>query len=196
MSVEALAVVLHHSRAKGTDKLVLLGIANHAGDGGAWPSITTLAKYANVHERNVQRALDKLVELGEVAVYRNDGGDHRTKTWARPNRYDVLVACPATCDRTANHRIRELPRAPADLWIEGVAPAPGGGASATGGVAPAPGGGVAPAPPEPSLEPTINHGGRPASTTDRACATCLLPEPECQRRSRTSGHAFTPKVDA
>lgn len=34
MSIEAMAVALHHSKTQGATKLVLLGIANHEGDGG------------------------------------------------------------------------------------------------------------------------------------------------------------------
>lgn len=104
MSVEHLAVVLHHSRAKGTNKLVLLGIANHQGDGGAWPSVATLARYANVTERNVQKALSWLVSAGELVVYAQEGGTRDTPDHRRPNRYDVVVSCPSWCDRTSQHR--------------------------------------------------------------------------------------------
>lgn len=104
MSVEALAIVLHHSQARGTAKLVLIGVANHEGDGGAWPSVGTLATYANVSERSVQRALAELVDAGELAVEVQGGGLARTPDHERPNRYQVLVACPPWCDRTAQHR--------------------------------------------------------------------------------------------
>lgn len=200
MSVEALAVVLHHSKARGTDKLVLVGIANHDGDGGAWPSVATLARYANVDERNVQRALKRLEALGEVQVHVQVGGPSGIPEWRRTNRYEVLVACPATCDRTHQHRVRELPAAPADLWIEGVAPASPGGASVTRGVAPASPGGVAPASPEPSIEPTLNtrglHPSQPQTarprTQERTCFECGQPESECRRRVHVSGHQFSP----
>lgn len=104
MSVEHLAMVLHHSRAKGTAKLVLVGIANHQGDGGSWPSIATLARYANVTERNVQKAVQYLAGIGELVVFQQDGGDRDKPDHLRPNRYEVLVSCPAWCDRTTNHR--------------------------------------------------------------------------------------------
>lgn len=101
-----MALVLHHSRARGTDKLVLLGIANHASDDGAWPGIPTLAKYANVTDRAVQQSLGRLVKLRELAVMPRAGGTWRTPLHQRPNRYDVLVNCPPGCDRTPNHRVR------------------------------------------------------------------------------------------
>lgn len=99
-----MAIALHHSRATGTAKLVLIGIANHEGDGGAWPSVATLAKYANVTVRNVQTALAKLEELGEIRRFIQQGGDWRTQNAQRPNRYEVTLTCPPECDRTTAHR--------------------------------------------------------------------------------------------
>lgn len=112
MSVESLAAVLHHSRAKGTAKLVMVGIANHDGDGGAYPSVSTLARYANVDPRNVQRSIDKLVSLGELAVHVQQGGTIATPEHERTNRYDVLVSCPPWCDRTTQHRDTRQTRQP------------------------------------------------------------------------------------
>jgi Helix-turn-helix domain len=87
-----MSLVLNHSRAKGTDKVVLLGIANHDGDGGAWPSLATLARYANVDERTVRRSIASLVEAGELAVEYNAGGrEGQTRGDRRPNLYRVLV---------------------------------------------------------------------------------------------------------
>jgi hypothetical protein len=68
MSIEAVSLVLNNSRATGRAKLVLLGIANHLGDQGAWPSISTLARYANASERSVKRDIQELVQLGELKV--------------------------------------------------------------------------------------------------------------------------------
>lgn len=104
-----MAVVLHHSKARGTDKLVLLGIANHAGDGGSWPKVETLAKYGNVTERAVQVSIAKLIKTGELLVERNAGGTRRHRNDARPNLYTVLVQCPINCDRSTNHRLRPYP---------------------------------------------------------------------------------------
>ena len=68
MSIEAVALVLNKSKATGRAKLVLLGIANHLGDQGAWPAISTLARYANASERSVKRDIQELIELGELRV--------------------------------------------------------------------------------------------------------------------------------
>lgn len=107
MSVETLAAVLHHSRAKGTAKVVAIGIANHDGDGGAWPSIRTLAIYANVDRSTVKRAVRSLVVLGEVRVHLQAGGPRDMEDHDRPNRYEVLIDCPEGCDRTSNHKPRK-----------------------------------------------------------------------------------------
>lgn len=116
MSVEAMSAVLNHSKAKGTEKLVLLGIANHQGDGGAWPTVATLARYANVTERAVQHALSKLVRSGELAIMRQQGGTSDLRRDKRPNRYESLVRCPQHCDGTTNHRLRDYPQTP-DLQL-------------------------------------------------------------------------------
>jgi hypothetical protein len=68
VSIEAVALVLNKSKATGRAKLVLLGIANHLGDQGAWPAISTLARYANASERSVKRDIQELIELGELRV--------------------------------------------------------------------------------------------------------------------------------
>ena len=104
MTVERMAVVLHHSRLKGTAKLVLLGIANHDGDGGSWPTVETLATYANASPRSVQRALQEAEAAGELQVHHNDGGTHHTRPDRRPNRYVITVECPPDCDGSVNHR--------------------------------------------------------------------------------------------
>lgn len=93
MSIEVMTQVLKFSKATGRAKLVLLGIANHQGDEGAWPSIATLAQYANASERSVKRDIQDLIDLGELRVEINaapTGGQYRT------NRYWVLVGSGVT----------------------------------------------------------------------------------------------------
>lgn len=115
MSIEAVALVLNHSAAKGTTKLVLLGIANHDGDGGAWPSVNTLARYANVDARTVRRSIRELQRMGELGVHVQAGGMPETPDHARTNRYDVLVRCPEECDGTARHRVTPTSGGDADV---------------------------------------------------------------------------------
>ena len=68
MSIEAVSLVLNQSKATGRTKLVLIGIANHLGDQGAYPAIRTLARYANASERSVKRDIQELIKLGELRV--------------------------------------------------------------------------------------------------------------------------------
>jgi hypothetical protein len=103
MTAEALAIVLHHSSMKGADKLILVGIANHDGDGGSWPSVQTLAYYANVEPRSVQRSIDKLIQAGEITAERNGGGSAKTADHMRPNLYEVVLKCPPNCDGSKRH---------------------------------------------------------------------------------------------
>ena len=88
MSIEAVSLVLNNSRATGRAKLVLLGIANHLGDHGAWPSISTLARYANSSERSVKRDIQELVEMGELKVELQNAP---TKTQYKTNLYWITI---------------------------------------------------------------------------------------------------------
>lgn len=105
MSIEAMAIALHHSRATGTAKLVLLGIASHDGDGGSWPSRATLAKYAGIRDQGaIRKAVNTLIDLREVRRHINGGGGPDRADYLRPNRYEFLLECPPHCDRSSQHR--------------------------------------------------------------------------------------------
>ena len=67
MSIEIMSRVWANSEARGTARLVLLAIADHANPSGiAWPSLRRLSQYANVDKSNVSRAIKSLVEMGEL----------------------------------------------------------------------------------------------------------------------------------
>lgn len=158
-----MAIVLHHSRARGTARLVLIGIANHDGDGGSWPAISTLQKYAGgVDRKTVKRAIDELEQLHEVEQLDRMGGDRHTPDHLRPNLYRVLVTCPPDCDRSKNHRTRRGASVPEQLDLELSTPgawAPPGAPKLSTPGAPTPRDPGAPTPPEPSLEPPIELKG-------------------------------------
>jgi hypothetical protein len=61
--------VWQHSKADGRARLVLLAIADHQGEIGAWPSLATLAKMVNASERSVQRDITYLQNIGELEVH-------------------------------------------------------------------------------------------------------------------------------
>jgi hypothetical protein len=89
MSVEMISLVLNNSKADGRAKLVLIGIANHHGDNGAWPSIATLARYANASERSIQRDLKHLQDLGELVIEVHGG---ETKSQYKSNKYWISIS--------------------------------------------------------------------------------------------------------
>lgn len=189
MSVEAMAMVLHHSRAKGTAKLVLLGIANHQGDGGAWPAVGTLARYANVTERNVQKALQQLVNLGELLVELQAGGDRDKPDHERPNRYDVTVTCPSWCDRSTNHRDKRGK----PLRITGV----GFDTPPLSIVTPRP---LSPATPKPPTQPDPTSVGTQPQERPVPCVTChARSRTHCEARQRKlhvdDRHPYEPRPE-
>ncbi len=196
MSFESLAVVMNHSRANGADRLVLIGIASHEGDGGAFPGIAKLARYAGIEERSVKRCLRRLEALGEVATYVQAGGSSGVPDWRRPNRYVVLLECPAHCDKTRNHKLTPLPTTASDLWIKGVTHESPGDPTVTGGVTHESPEGVTGRSPELPKETPTNPGSVNEVTTDRArsCSVCLRSEDDCRSRVATSGHEFTPRA--
>jgi hypothetical protein len=186
VSVETMAIALHHSRATGTAKLILLGIANHDGDGGAYPSLRTLAKYGGCNVRNARKALERLVALGEVRVFVQAGGLPDWDDHLRPNRYEVLLMCPPACDRTKNHRMPREDR----LWTDPRSESTGGSV-ATGG------------PPVGSDPLTVHEQPAQqvgASTTDRAretrpcdgCGLALEQHVLAVDRGSFEAHDFTP----
>jgi hypothetical protein len=71
MSIHVMSMVFKHSQATLGSRLVLLAIADNANDHGlCWPSVNLLAEKSLMSERNVQYALQKLIELGEFEITR------------------------------------------------------------------------------------------------------------------------------
>tara|TARA_R100000700_G_C3160127_1_gene136419 strand:- start:202 stop:903 length:702 start_codon:yes stop_codon:yes gene_type:complete len=86
MSVEIMSRVWANSEAKGTARLVLLAIADHANPSGiAWPSLRRIAQYANVDRSNVSRAIKSLIQIGELERV------GYTKSFSGATKYKVKV---------------------------------------------------------------------------------------------------------
>lgn len=82
MAVSVSSRVWKHSPAHGSDRLVLLALADHATEEGhCHPSVTTLARLACLSERQVQISLGSLRDAGEIAVIPG-GGARRTGCYA------------------------------------------------------------------------------------------------------------------
>jgi len=82
--------VWEHSPVGGSERLVLLAIADCADDEGrnAWPSVATLARKCRVDARTVQRIIRRLAAGGHLAMTGCAGG-------RGSNRYAVLMAEPS-----------------------------------------------------------------------------------------------------
>jgi hypothetical protein len=105
MSVEAISAVLHHSQASGTARAVLTAIAWHIGEyaeEGCYPSQKRLAELSGCSKRQVQRAIEKLIELSELQVASHDGSGYRPDRIT--NRYWIILECPEDCNRTLMHK--------------------------------------------------------------------------------------------
>jgi hypothetical protein len=88
MSIEIMNAVWRHSKADGRARLVLLAIADHQGEIGAWPSLATIAKMVNASERSVQRDIDYLQNIGELEVHYQQAP---TRTHYKSNLYFVKL---------------------------------------------------------------------------------------------------------
>lgn len=105
MSVQALGWVFDHSPAEGSDRLVLLSLANHAGTSPvddaweAYPGIALIQREAGLRRgRTVRDALTRLVEAGAVERIVNGAPDSRIRGDRRPNLYRILLDSGRPCD--------------------------------------------------------------------------------------------------
>ncbi|WP_176738217.1 helix-turn-helix domain-containing protein [Micromonospora inyonensis] len=80
MSQHVKAALLASKGLSKTDRGVLVAIAAHMNKAGdAWPSVATIAEYADCSERTVQRSIARLINLGRI-VWRHVAG-RATRTY-------------------------------------------------------------------------------------------------------------------
>ena len=85
MSIKVMTEVWDSSSAKGSARLVLLSLADHANDEGyCFPSIARLARKAVLSERNVQFVLSELEARGELVRLLGTGRGHVNQYWVLP----------------------------------------------------------------------------------------------------------------
>jgi hypothetical protein len=180
-----MTTVLYHAKVGGSAKLILLGIANHEGDGGAYPAVDTLARYANIDRRQTQRILRGLEDKGLLVS---------TMRFGSSTLYRVAVQCPENCDRSTNHRL--LDRG----GVEDTPSVMGGGVEDTprGGVDVTPG--AVYAPPEPSITVNITNKDEPElfqtfwdeypKKIDRAAALKAFTKLTAQEQAKATKNAY------
>jgi hypothetical protein len=76
MSLRAITLVRERARAKGSDRLVLFGIADVAHDDGreAFPTTLFLVQWSKLTDRNVRLVLHRLERQGEIVIEPNADG--------------------------------------------------------------------------------------------------------------------------
>jgi hypothetical protein len=118
MSIEAVAWALKTTLVReSVEKLVLIGIANHADhDGtGARPGQSVLARYACCSVRTVQRKLAELERRGLIRRGNQARADH-IPHYARPIVWDLPIEEPDEALRQAGQNVRadtrDTPRQP------------------------------------------------------------------------------------
>ena len=81
MSIQAMAWVIDHSQATGSDYAVLLMLANHYNHetGQCNPGYRRIASEARVSRSTVGRSVERLCELGELAITTTGEGRRTTK---------------------------------------------------------------------------------------------------------------------
>lgn len=115
MSIGVMSWVWKDSKATGTDKFVLLAIADNAWDDGsnAWPSVGTISRKTGLSTRTVQRCIQNLHDLGEL------------KTMDRPghsNLYRVVMGGstktekPKTTPKSTSLVVRETVKNVDEIW--------------------------------------------------------------------------------
>lgn len=87
MSIEAVARVMRESRSRLGARLVMICLANHDAELGCFASVERIAKESNMSVRQVQRCIQDLERLGELAVNRQTGPNGT-------NRYTFLLPQP------------------------------------------------------------------------------------------------------
>lgn len=114
MCMKTSQYVWQHSKAKGTARLVLLAIADHANDDGeADPGENRLASMAAVSNRTVRTALQDLETAGEIVIQPRSG---------RTNLYIIPVpwrATPAVSTRAEQRAPRQK-----QAWVRQATSAP------------------------------------------------------------------------
>lgn len=85
MSIKVMTEVWDSSSAKGSARLVLLSLADHANDEGyCYPSVARLARKSVLSERNVQLVLSELETRGELVRLLGTGRGHVNQYWVLP----------------------------------------------------------------------------------------------------------------
>lgn len=112
MSVYVSRDVWEYSKAKGSELLVLLAIADNAnGETGiAWPSVGYIAKKTRLSERQVIRQIARLEEIGELSVKRNAGVNGVNHYRVTISKEEGVTSCQPVTHDTQRGDAHDTPR--------------------------------------------------------------------------------------
>lgn len=132
MSVHAVSWVLSESEARGSNRLVLIVLADHASPDGtdSYPSVETIARQARISERSAQYALRALERDGHIA--RGDDRPNGTRSYVihmrsqdlRPAGRDVAVGGGAESAPPGVQRVAPRGAKSRTEGVQRVAPEP------------------------------------------------------------------------
>jgi len=107
MSVAAIDWVLAHSRTTGSDRLVLISLANHSsgepheGAWESWPGVSLIGQEAGLRrDRATTEAIGRLVAQGAIERHLNAAPDGRMAANRRTNLYRILLSGGMQCGRS------------------------------------------------------------------------------------------------
>lgn len=167
--------VFTHSPTHGSDRLVLLSLANHAGPSPvgtdaafeSYPGIALIQREAGLErQRTVQDALHRLEADGHIERVINGAPDERIRRDRRPNLYRILTANGVTCGDTRCSCNGETDGV-TPLGVHGVTRgAERGDGSRRDGVTDRDATGCRFASPEPSVEPSVEPSLEPRGANE------------------------------
>ena len=101
MSIKVMSKVFEWSESEGTDRLVMLALADFCDDDHiCYPGIGRVAKKCRISERTVQRSMMSLQKLGEL--HREMGAGVEVKGKGFTNRYELRFKRPGCQTDTSN----------------------------------------------------------------------------------------------
>lgn len=181
MSVKVMSYVWDIPSFKGSDKLVMLCLADHADDQGVcWPSIDTISRKSGVSATTVKTTLKKL-EIGNWIVKKNQFKTAETGRLVRANnKYQLNVfLLKKTADEQADFEQTNFVHSNFDQskLVEGVGQIDEGGRSKSGY--------------KPSLDPSIEPSSKdlvPSELETESAEPVLF---EIPLKGKTKTHAVT-----
>lgn len=109
MNAQAMDSVHQFSKHSGTELLVMLAIARHENykTGDCYPKDTTIARYARVSAKTVQRTLPKLEESGELTITGGYGTGERRRLKINLPKVDTSVQISCNCGHGESENVHK-----------------------------------------------------------------------------------------